>query len=450
MEAKNGRKAHVLAVAGPAQGHVKPLMKLCRQIAKHGLKVTLVNLQSVHDKLVGEEDNIVQMVSIPDVPIEEDKDDPFKKMKNLRKTMPESLKDLIQGINSSSNPEEKIGFVIADVMVEWLMDTAAEMGAEPILFSPTSAAFRAMMSRIPALLEDGMLDLNGNIEKCEKITLSDDIPAWDKDEFSWSFPHDPKTQKSFFDLINPDRGKIIQPKLHLINTCYELESPACDLRPNLLPVGPLLEMNNSCNFYPEDESCLSWLDTKLPESVIYVSFGSIAVVSQQQLDELALGLELSGRAFLWVVRPDLVNGLRAVYPDGFLERVSGIGMIVEWAPQERVLFHPSVACFLTHCGWNSILEGLSKGVSFLCWPFFMDQFHNQNYICDKWEAGLRVDGDGSGIRTRNEIKEKIGMMFCNGDLKANAMRLKEIFAKTVCEGGSSYNNFERFIDYLRK
>ncbi|PRQ53398.1 putative hexosyltransferase [Rosa chinensis] len=56
--------------------------------------------------------------------------------------------------------------------------------------------------------------------------------------------------------------------------------------------------------------------------------------------------------------------------------------MVGWAPQQKVLVHPSIACFLSHCGRNSILEGLSNGVSFLCWPYFVDQFLNKSYVCD--------------------------------------------------------------------
>lgn len=173
-------------------------------------------------------------------------------------------------------------------------------------------------------------------------------------------------------------------------------------------------------------------------------------MSQIQLNELAHGLEISGRPFLWV-RSDLAYGSRVKYPDGFLERTLVVGKIVEWAPQERVLSHPSVACFVSHCGWKSILEGLSNAVPFLCWPYVIDQFHNQSYVCDKWRNGLRIEAGDYLVRTRDEIKTKIDMLFCDYDsLKTNAVTLKTIVAKsTVDQGGSSSRNFQKFIDYLR-
>ncbi|KAL8518398.1 hypothetical protein ACS0TY_009690 [Phlomoides rotata] len=455
---KNRKGPHVLAVGVPAQGHVKPLMKLCRQIAKQGIKVTFVNLQSIHDKIVAaaaeevEEGNLI-LTPIPDTRSPEEQSDSFN-MEPFKRTLPASLMDLIHRINGA-DPDEKITCVIADLTFEWILDIAPKMGAEPFGFSSPSAASMAMVFHLPKLLQDGILDPIGNIKKGEIVSLSDDIPAWGEDEFGWSFPSNPRAQEMF---VAAGGQRIYQEKINkckwvLCNTCYELEPSGCNLNPNFLPIGPLLDATKSHpgsgNFYPEDASCLAWLDTKPPGSVIYVSFGSVAVLTQVQLDELALGLELSGRDFLWVVRPDFANGSRAVYPDGFLERVSGNGMIVGWAPQERVLSHPSVACFLSHCGWNSTLEGLSIGVPFLCWPYFADQFHNQKYICDKWKTGLRISPDKNGIRSRHEIKKKIDMLFYNDDLKANALVMKETCAESLNEGGSSFKNLKTFVDHIR-
>ncbi|KAH6825054.1 hypothetical protein C2S53_014048 [Perilla frutescens var. hirtella] len=458
-----GNKSHVLAVPAPAQGHLKPLMSLCHEIAKQGIKVTFVNPQTVHDKIVAaakfspEDESNMILTSIPDgLKPDEDPNDPYVLLESLPRTMPETLSDLIEKINSS-NPNEKISCVIADLGFGWALDIAEMMGAEFVGFSPPSIASFAVILHIPKLIKQGNLDVNGSLKKVDLIRLSDDISAWRKDELPWSAPNDLRAQKIIFEGLKSYQAAY-KAKWVLWNSCYELEPAASDLHPNFLPVGPLhlhrtnteKSSSDSINFYAEDASCLTWLDTKPAGSVVYVSFGSLAVYSQQQLDELALGLELSGWAFLWVVRLDLANGSRVVYPDGFLERVSEFGKIVEWAPQNSVLSHPAVGCFMSHCGWNSTLEGVSKGVPYLCWPYFAEQTHNECYICDKWEVGLRINCDENGMRSRYEIKMKINMLFSDNKYKENVFKLKEICALSVSEGGSSYKNLKTFIDYLRK
>ena len=59
----------------------------------------------------------------------------------------------------------------------------------------------------------------------------------------------------------------------------------------------LLLGSHAGSFWPQDSTCLSWLDQQPMGSVIYVAFGSTATLSQQQFDEIALGLELIGQPF---------------------------------------------------------------------------------------------------------------------------------------------------------
>ncbi|KAJ0042059.1 hypothetical protein Pint_19026 [Pistacia integerrima] len=101
-----------------------------------------------------------------------------------------------------------------------------------------------------------------------------------------------------------------------------------------------------------------------------------------------VGLELSNRPFLWVVRPNITIDMNDAFPVGFLDRFATRGRIVSWAPQQKVLEHPSIACFMSHCGWNSTMEGVSNGIPFLGWPYFADQFHNENFIWNVWRVGL--------------------------------------------------------------
>ncbi|GLJ08473.1 hypothetical protein SUGI_0089390 [Cryptomeria japonica] len=130
----------------------------------------------------------------------------------------------------------------------------------------------------------------------------------------------------------------------LVNTFDELEPPEM--------VSAL-----SCNGCPAlaDDSCLKLLDAQEPASVIYVSFGSIAVKSNEQLEELAIGLEKSQHPFLWVLRMDIAGGMPATLPEVFEERTKDRGLIVKWAPQVKVLSHPSVGGFLSNCGWNLLI-----------------------------------------------------------------------------------------------
>lgn len=287
----------------------------------------------------------------------------------------------------------------------------------------------------------------------EMIVLSKDIPAWSPRNVTWSCPGNPEFQKFLFQCYSTKVSEYVMiSDWTITDSFYELEQPAYNLIPNVLPVGPLTStrmIHNPGSFWPEDQTCLSWLDEQPTGSVIYVAFGSLRLFSKQELDELALGLELVGQPFLWVVRPQIMNGMRAEFPDGFMERVADRGKIVEWSAQEKVLCHPSIACFLSHCGWNSIMEGLSKGIPFLCWPFFADQLHNRDYICETWKIGLSLSPDQHGTVTRHEIETKIRALISDDAIKANALNLKEMASKSVAAGGSSFKNFQAFVEQLR-
>ncbi|PPR97391.1 hypothetical protein GOBAR_AA23276 [Gossypium barbadense] len=166
---------------------------------------------------------------------------------------------------------------------------------------------------------------------------------------------------------------------------------------------------------------------------------------------LEAGIIDTDQPFLWVIRSDLMNdGSLAKLPEGFINRVSNRAKFVEWAPQEKVLAHPSVACFMSHCGWNSTMEGLTMGVPFLCWPYLADQFCNRNYICDVWRIGLGLRKDENGVITRDEISSKIKTLLSSQDIKANAVHVKEVARKSLHEsGGSSCRNFNNFIQHIK-
>lgn len=218
----------------------------------------------------------------------------------------------------------------------------------------------------------------GTSLKHEMIQLSPDTPPMDPSKFVWLSIEDFNTQKIVFDLMLRNNRAAGKAEWLLCNTTHDLEAGALSLVPNVLPIGPVSAYEGlgdiAVNFWPEDTTCMKWLDQQPPRSVIYMAFGSFTVVDQTQFKEMALGLELTDRPFLWVVRPDIMKGENEAYPEGFQNRVANHARIEGWAPQRAVLSHPSIACFVSHCGWNSTMEGVSNGVPFLCWPYFADQF----------------------------------------------------------------------------
>ncbi|GLT90224.1 hypothetical protein SLE2022_081680 [Rubroshorea leprosula] len=145
---------------------------------------------------------------------------------------------------------------------------------------------------------------------------------------------------------------------------------------------------SSNSLWAVDRSCISWLDQQAIQSVVYVSFGNITILTRKHLIEVWYGLVNSERRFLWVVRPEPVVGHREEdIPVELMEGTKERGYLVEWAPQEEVLAHAAVGGFLTHSGWNSTLESLVAGVPMLGWAYFADQQVNSRFgeRCGSWD-----------------------------------------------------------------
>jgi len=199
-------------------------------------------------------------------------------------------------------------------------------------------------------------------------------------------------------------------------------------------------------------NCMDWLNTKEPASVVYVSFGSVAVLSAEQTEEIALGLKASGYSFIWVICPSSSNGeinIEENLPKGFLTDISGQGLVVPWCTQLEVLSHASVGAFMTHCGWNSTLESLTLGVPLLVVPQRSDQTTNSRYIGEEWKTGLRLDKRSADGLVGNEAVQKCIRMVMEGELGAklreNALRWKKLSREAMGEGGTSNGNIEEFV-----
>ncbi|RDX60316.1 Hydroquinone glucosyltransferase, partial [Mucuna pruriens] len=229
-----------------------------------------------------------------------------------------------------------------------------------------------------------------------------------------------------------------------VNSFFQLETgPIMAFRdeekgyPPLYPVGPIVQTGTGS---AKGLECVTWLDKQQAGSVLYVSFGSGGTLSQEQITELAYGLELSNHKFLWVVRAPSSLASDAAYigeqkhvdpleflPCGFLERTKEQGMVVpSWAPQIQVLSHSSVGGFLTHCGWNSTLESVLKGVPLITWPLFAEQKMNAVVLSEGLKVGVRPRVSENGLVKRMEIVRVIKCLMEGKEGREMDKRMKKL------------------------
>lgn len=256
--------------------------------------------------------------------------------------------------------------------------------------------------------------------------------------------------------------RLQEAKCVLINTFYELEKEvllALQKQHKVLPAGPflppaLLAMEESrdnrtgTGLWPEDNECLPWLDRQEESSVLYVSFGSIASLSQAQFKELVLGLEASQKPLLWAIRPDLKDIIASSLPPRFLEGGEGQVYITSWAPQALVLSHRSVGGFLTHCGWNSTLESISMGVPTLNWPYFADQMMNRKWMVEEWKVGKSFEFADGGMVTKEEVVRLVRLLMEGEEgreMRERARALSNAAKKAVQDAGSSHVNLHNVL-----
>ncbi|XP_013688652.1 UDP-glycosyltransferase 73B5-like isoform X1 [Brassica napus] len=257
----------------------------------------------------------------------------------------------------------------------------------------------------------------------------------------------------------------------LVNSFYELESAYADFYSKNVAkrawhIGPLSLCNREfaekagrgqkANIH--EEECLKWLESKTPGSVIYVSFGSGNNFTNEQMLEIAAGLEGSGQSFVWVVGQKNENqGEKEEWlPEGYEERMKGKGLIIRgWAPQVLILDHKAVGGFLTHCGWNSAIEGIAAGLPMVTWPKGAEQFYNEKLLTKVLGIGVNVGATElvkkGRLISREEVDKAVREVMSGEEAEERRIRAKKLceMAKVaVGEGGTSYSDLNRLMEEL--
>ncbi|XP_034899070.1 anthocyanidin 3-O-glucosyltransferase 2-like [Populus alba] len=396
---------------------------------------------------------------------------PRKSIFSLIETQIPHVKDEVSKLvsQSESSPDSPTlsGFVL-DMFCTPMIDVANEFGVPSYIFLTSGAAFLSLQFYIQALHDEQKVDpaeFKGSDAELVMPCLANPVPAkvlpsvlLDKE---W-LPH----------MLSQAR-RFRESKGIIINTFEELESHAIDSfskgnTPPVYPVGPILNLNRDGDCDEESDKykdIKQWLDDQPLSSVVYLCFGSRGSFGVDQVKEIAWGLEQSGHRFLWSLRkpppkgtmepPSDYTNPRDVLPEGFLERTANTGKIIGWAPQTDILAHPSVGGFVSHCGWNSILESIWFGVPIAAWPLYAEQQLNAFQIIVELGLGVEIKMDyrrefisdgNEDVISAGEIERGVRCLMELRDEKRE--KLKEMSGKSrkaLENGGSSFTWLGRFI-----
>ncbi|CAI9786301.1 unnamed protein product [Fraxinus pennsylvanica] len=464
---------HVFFFPYLAHGHMIPTLEMAKLFASRGVQATMIvtpgfvepvenarksgfNIGIHVIKFPPEESGLPDGITSAD---QIKSDDMFPKFVKSMELLQEPVEKLLE--------EFRPDCLVADMFFPWATDTAAKFDIPRLLFHGTS--FLALCT-----------SQHMRIYKPYKNVSSD------SEEFVLpNLPHQLKftrTQVPDFareEIVNEITKlltKVYESETRsygvLFNSFYELEPDYADhyrkvLRRNAWHIGPLLLCNKEGEDFKaqrgkesaiDEHECLEWLNSKEPNSVVYICFGSIATFTAKQLYEIAKGLEISGQKFIWVVREGKNQDENENWlPEGFEERTKDKGLIIRgWAPQLLILENKAIGGFVTHCGWNSTLEGVCSGVPMVTWPVFAEQFYNEKLVTEVLRIGVSV-GSKQWKRVASEGVEREAIALGirkimegeeGAEMRRRAQECKEQARKAVEEDGSSYTDLSALLQEL--
>ncbi|XP_004516443.1 UDP-glycosyltransferase 89A2 [Cicer arietinum] len=456
-------KTHILVFPYPAQGHMLPLLDLTHHLAlQTTLTITIIitpkNLPTLTPLLSTHPNTIQTLIlpfpSHPKIPsgaenireVGNSGNYPFiNALSNLQNL-------IIQWFNTHHNPPVAL---ISDFFLGWTHQLATRLSIPRIAFYSSGAL---LTSVINYCWKDPLLFQSREVTNFAEIH---GMPSFPRDHLPSLFRRyiesDPESEfiKESFVSNSLSWGFVF-------NTFRALEGPYLDQleaqfgNRRVFAVGPL-GYSRVKSDQDEGSEVLRWLDRLDEEgSVLYVCFGSQKVMRKEQMEALAFGLERSGTRFVWVVKEastaEQVEKGYALVPDGFEDRVSGRGIVVKsWAPQLAILGHRMVGGFLSHCGWNSVLEAVVAGVGILGWPMEADQYVNARLLVEDMGVAVRVCEGADSVPDPDQLGRVISaVMSGDSSQKRRAKLMKEEAVGAVSKDGVSFKELNELIQALKQ
>ncbi|KAL6638173.1 hypothetical protein ACP70R_025745 [Stipagrostis hirtigluma subsp. patula] len=445
------RRRHVLLFPLPYQGHINPMFRLAGVLHARGFVVTVFHTHfNAPDPARHPEYRFVPVPDGTSGPASAAIEDVVTHILELNRECEAAFQGRLAAVLEEYS-RDAVACLVADAHWLSMVEVATRLGVPALTLRTGSAACFIGFLAYPMLCEKGYLP----VQESQLDMVVTELPPYRVRDLI-------RLGKDGHDLTRELIARAVAAMRassgFILNTfdaleCRELADVRRDLAVPVFDIGPLHKFSRAAesSLLAQDRSCLEWLDKWPPESVLYVSFGSLACMSKQDLVETAWGIAGSGVPFLWVVRPGLVDGGGAheasQLPEGFEAATRGRGVVVEWAPQEEVLRHRAVGGFWTHNGWNSTTESVCEGVPMLCRPYFGDQMGNARYVEHVWRVGLEVRGE----LERRAVEAAIRRLMTDADgaaMRARAAELKKAAAECTGKAGSSRLAIDKLVAHI--
>ncbi|XP_021732379.1 UDP-glycosyltransferase 76B1-like [Chenopodium quinoa] len=433
----------------PLQGHQTPMLLLASILYSKGFSISIIHTQFNSPNPDNYPHFTFHPISESLLGCKASNADVIGLLNTLNVYCVVPFRDLLAQILSQNAVKEPVACLITDAMWHFTQDVADNLMLPRIVLRTSNPSSFVAFSSLSYFRENGYLSAQG----CQLEEKVPELPPLKMKDIPILGTRD---LEATYGLVCNMIEKTKSSRGLIFNSFEELEGPALamlqqDFNIPIFAIGPFHKQapSLSSGLLTQERDCISWLNAHAPKSVLYISFGSIAAVSEADFLEIAWGLANSKQPFLWAIRPGLVRGLDgpAPLPTGFLEKIAKQGRIVTWAPQDEVLAHPAVGGFMTHSGWNSTLESICEGVPMLCFPCFGDQMVNARHVTDVWKVGLRFE---NGLN-RDDIENSIRRVLVENEGKEMSQSLaclKEKASLCLAAGGSSHKSLETLVSHI--
>ncbi|KAL5061440.1 hypothetical protein RYX36_023177 [Vicia faba] len=468
------RKTHIAVVSAPIVSHqiaISNFIKKLLQLHPNKFHITFIipvleSLSNASKSTIASLSSLnIDIIVLPPVNLPQETVPTLKLPLAMSLTMP-SILDALNSITSTTKTSKLVA-IVADYFAYEVFAFAKKLNILSYTYFPSSATVLSLCFHSTLLDET----ISGEFRDLkEPIKMPGCVPIQGTDLPS-SFQD--RTSESYKQFLLRSKGINLCDGI-LVNSFVELESEAVEAmnegsingsHPPVYMVGPIMQKNSDNN--QNESQCLSWLDEQKPNSVVFVSFGSGGTISQNQMNELALGLELSSQKFLWVVRepndiasanyfavskPNLLGQEDPLcfLPKGFVERTKKQGFLVaNWAPQVEILSNKAIGGFVTQCGWFSTLECVVNGVPIIAWPLFAEQRMIATILADGIKIAIRPKIDNvSGVVEKGEIVNVLKRLM-EGDEGVEILRrmkvLQDAAAAAIKVDGSSITIISQLV-----